>query len=206
MTEKNYNPQQKEMKVMKKQEYAQKSEKKVSITNEKAKQVNAPIEKEEKKDEIKNEEKSKEIEKKKEEKKEKPKRTSAFVNVKDIPISVKYSAAICRFIKHKKINDAISQLEQVISKKRPIPMKGEIPHRKGDIMSGRFPQKASKNFIIILKSLSSNCSYHGIENPIISQAFANIGVRPFGRGGTRKKRTHIFISAISADDKGKEKK
>ena len=62
-------------------------------------------------------------------------------------------------------------------------------------MSGRFPEKAAREFIILLKSLSSNSAYHGLENPIITEAVANIGSRPFGRHGIRRKRTHIKIVA-----------
>ena len=88
-------------------------------------------------------------------------------------------------------------------------MIGEIPHRKGKkMMSGRFPKKTSENFIKLLKSLNSNSSYNGLENPIIVEAFANIGVRPFSKfGSVRKKRTHVKIIARDiSQNKTKEKK
>ena len=143
----------------------------------------------------------------KEEKKpiERIKRTKVSVNGFDIPVSTKQSKEICRFIKGKKINDAIKDLELVINQRKAVPMRGEIPHRKGRIMSGRFPQKTSKRFIILLKSLSSNCIYNNIENPIITEAFANIGARPFGRRGVRRKRTHIRISAESKKKEERKK-
>jgi len=134
-------------------------------------------------------------------KKERPKRKNAVVNASNIPISTKHAAAICKFIKGKRIQKAIEELEQVAKLRKPIPMTGEIPHRKGDMMSGRFPQKASKEFIILLKSLSSNSIYNGLEDPIVTEAFANIGARPFGRGGVRKKRTHIRIVAENKSKK-----
>ena len=59
-------------------------------------------------------------------------------------------------------------------------MKGEIPHRKGKIMSGRFPKNASEHFINLLKTLSANSNVNGLENPVIVEAIANIGERPFG--------------------------
>ena len=133
---------------------------------------------------------------------EKPKKTEAQVNAKDIPVSTKHSAAICRFIKKKRIFQAISDLEQVAKMKRAVPMRGEIPHRRGKgMMSGRFPQKAAKEFIILLKSLEANANYNGIENPIIAEAKANIGARPFGRAGIRRKRTHITLTARTAGGK-----
>ena len=134
---------------------------------------------------------------------EKRKKTEAIVMVKNIPISTKHSAAICKFIKNKKIDGAINDLEAVLKFKKVVPMRGEIPHRHGKgMMSGRFPKKASENFIKLLKSLKANSNYNGLEDPIIVEAVANIGERPFGRfGAVRKKRTHIKIAAKDITEK-----
>lgn len=146
-------------------------------------------------------EKEKKVEEKKKEaaklSKEKSKKTEALINVENLPISTKHSIAICKFIKNKKIETAISDLEQVLRLKKPVPMKGEIPHRKGKgIMSGKFPKKATLRFIVLLKSLAANSNYNGLENPIITKAIANIGSRPYGRfGWVRKKRSHVKIIA-----------
>ena len=89
----------------------------------------------------------------------------------------------------------MNDLEEVSSKKRAVPMKGEIPHRKG-MMSGRYPKKAAQHFIKLLKSLSGNVNVNELENPIITEAVANIGLRPYGRfGRVRRKRTHVKIIA-----------
>lgn len=128
--------------------------------------------------------------------KPKIKKTKAVVNSFNLPISTKHSKAVCKFIKGKKIENAINDLEKVIVQKKPVPMKGEIPHQKG-IMSGRYPKKAAEHFIKLLKSLSSNANLHEIENPLIKDAIANIGSRPYGKfGRVRRKRTHIKITAI----------
>ena len=134
---------------------------------------------------------------------EKKKKTEAIVMAQNIPISTKHSAAICRFINNKKIDSAISDLEAVLKFKKVVPMRGEIPHRHGKgMMSGRFPKKASENFIKLLKSLKANSNYNGLENPIIIGAVANIGERPFGRfGAVRKKRTHIKLVAKDITEK-----
>ena len=123
------------------------------------------------------------------------KRTEAVINALSIPISTKHSIAMCKFIKYKSIDNAIKDLEEVLVMKKAVPMKGEIPHRKGKgMMSGRFPKKASENFIRLLKSLSSNANTNDMDSPIISEAIANIAQRPMGRfGQIRKKRTHITI-------------
>ncbi len=132
--------------------------------------------------------------KKKVEEKPKPKKTEAIVRAYNLPLSTKTSSAICKFIKFKKIQEAIDDLEQVVVLKSAVPMKGEIPHRKGKMMSGRYPQKAAQRFIVLLKSLSANANVNELENPIIVEAIANIGARPYGRFGTiRRKRSHIKI-------------
>ena len=222
MTEKNYNPEQKQMKAMKKQEKAEKK----TVTKEVKKEIIKDIEKdgvsedvakkEEKIAEEVEEKSDKELEKKsakaEESKKpekakpEKPKKTEAFVNIKDLPISTLHSIAICKFIKGKKIEIAIKDLEDVAKFKKSVPMKGEIPHRKGKIMSGRFPKKASEHFIKVLKSLQANSNVNGLNEPIIVEAIANIAHRPYGRfGRIRRKRTHVKIKAKEMKTKEKKK-
>lgn len=131
---------------------------------------------------------------KKKEEPAKPKKTEAVVRADNLHLSTKTSSAICKFIKHKKIQDAIDDLEQVVALKKAVPMKGEIPHRKGKMMSGRFPKKSAQGFITLLKSLEANANVNELENPIIVEAIANIGSRPYGKfGRVRKKRSHIQI-------------
>ena len=121
-------------------------------------------------------------------------------------LSTKTNAAICRFIMNKEIDQAMDDLGEVILKKKAVPMKGEIPHRKGKIMAGRFPKNASEHFIDLLKTLSANSNVNGLENPVIVEAIANIGERPFGQfGRIRRKRTHIKIIAKSKEVKEKKK-
>ena len=73
-------------------------------------------------------------------------------------------------------------------------MKGEISHRKGKMMSGKFPVRASKEFIILLKSLLGNANQNDMDEPIISEAIANKGTTTYGRmGRVRKKRSNIKI-------------
>ena len=157
-----------------------------------------PVKEPEKEKLVKEKSKEEKVKEEKKEKKpvqEKPKKTEAVVNAHNLPISTKYSAAICKFIKNKKIEHAIADLEQVLVLKKAVPMKGEIPHRKGKgMMSGRFPKKATENFIKLLKSLLANANHNSLENPILVEAIANIGARPYGKfGRVRKKRTHVKI-------------
>jgi large subunit ribosomal protein L22 len=116
----------------------------------------------------------------------------------DMKVSLKQSMAICDFIKGKKIETALRELEEVTRMKRAVPMKGEIPHRKGGF-AGRYPIKASQVFIKILKSLSANASAKGMDAEKIRLfASANKASRPHRPGkysGRKFKRAHIFVSA-----------
>ncbi|PIO08317.1 hypothetical protein COU59_01675 [Candidatus Pacearchaeota archaeon CG10_big_fil_rev_8_21_14_0_10_34_12] len=149
----------------------------------------------------------KKTEEKKEEKKgvmPKIKKSGALVLGVNLPVSTKYAVAICKFIKGKKISDAIKDLEKVVIIKKAVPMKGEYAHRKGKIMSGKFPKRASEYFIKLLKNLSGNSVANGIEEPVIMEAVANIGQRQYGRfGSIRRKKTHI---KIVAKEKAQKKK
>jgi len=127
--------------------------------------------------------------------KSKPKKSEARVNAKDTPLSTKVSAAICKFIKNKEIKKAVEELNQVIEKKKPIPMKGEYPHQKG-IMSGKYPVKAAKEFRTLLRSLGANAVENGLEKPVISVAVSNKGQKPMAKFGMwERKRTHITLVA-----------
>lgn len=233
MTEKDYNPERRNKKMVagtlkentKKIPVQNKEEKKIEQKEETKKEAEekkdlkekneqkTEIEKETKKGTEENKETSEKPEEKKKPivKKEIVKKEEVNVNGKNIPVSTKHSMAICKFIKGKEIQKAIEYLEKVVVGKKAIPMKGEIPHRKGKMMSGRFPKNASIEFVRLLKSVEANARNNDILNPIVTEAFANIGARPFGRfGRTRKKRSHITIKCREKKEKSekqnKEKK
>jgi ribosomal protein L22 len=224
MTEKNYNPDQKAVKAMKKQpkqnfpkviEVKPKQEEE-KINPEELKEIlkeemmiDEKIEKEQEKvEEKKTEEKKEEQKEKSEEKKEKKKeeikkpakkikKEEVCVNGHSVVVSTKYAFNLCKFIKGKRIGDAIRDLEQVTLLKKSVPMKGEYSHRKGRGMSGgAYPQKAAKEFIILLKSLAANAENHEINEPVICEAFANWAPAPKGKfGRIRRKRTHVTLKA-----------
>ena len=147
------------------------------------------------KEETKPEEKKKKVEVKK------VKKSEAIVNAYSVPISTKYSIAVCRFVKNKRIDKAIEDLEMVIAKKKAVPMRGEYAHQRGKNKyasgAGKFPKIASEHFINILKTLKANAEYNQMDEPIISEAVANFAARPLGRFGRhQKKRTHIQIKCV----------
>ncbi len=138
---------------------------------------------------------------------EKPKKTEAVVNAKSIPISTLDGKFICKFIKKKNIPKAIADLEEVLKFKKAIPMTGEVAHRKGRIMSGKYPIKAVEYFIRLLKSLQANANANNMDEPIIVEAIANKAYQPFGRfGSIRRKRTHIKIKVVEKKLISKKKK
>jgi ribosomal protein L22 len=133
----------------------------------------------------------------------KTKKTEAIVNGRSLPISVKQGVAICNLIRGKNPEKAINILEEVIKMKKAVPMTGEIPHRKGKgMMSGRYPIKATENFILLLKSVKANAIANEmeIENCIIKECKTNTAPRPYKRFGKGKiKRAHVTIKLVEAN-------
>lgn len=137
--------------------------------------------------------------------KEKTQKAEARVNGRSLPISTKVGVSICKFIKGKTIESAIKDLEEVSKLKKAVPMKGEYAHRKGKIMSGKFPVRAAGEMLLLIKSLQNNSNQADLENPIIATAIANKAMQPFAKGGrARKKRTHVTL--VAKDKKAIKKK
>lgn len=212
MTEKNYNPNQKEKNAMKKQPKA----KLIENAPVKEDKVEEKLEEQKEEENKKNEEitEKSQDKKTKEDKKEikkpskKIKKEEVYVNAQSVAISTKYAINICRFVKGKRIGDAIRDLEQVTLLKKAVPMKGEYAHKKGKGMSGgKYPQRAAKQFIVLLKSLAGNANNHEILEPIIIEASANWAPAPRGRfGRVRRKRSHIMLKAVEMKIKEKQNK
>jgi len=125
-----------------------------------------------------------------------PKKNYAVINAKDLPISTKHSIALCNFIRNKDIEESIKKLDMVKNKRLPLPMRGEIPHKKGKgIMSARYPLNATEQFIKLLKSLMLNAIANELElEKYRIECYANVASRPYKRHGSgRFKRTHVTI-------------
>ena len=173
------------------------------------KKVEKPVEekvvetpKVEEKKEVKKTE-DKKVEPKKDDKKPKsegPKKTEAVVNGKDLRISTKHAVAVCNFIRGKNVDLAINNLEEVSKMKRAIPMRGEIPHRKG-MMSGRYPINAVFEFLKLLRSVKANAITNELElEKVKIFCVPNVASRPRSRfGQKRHKRTHVQIKLISTN-------
>lgn len=132
----------------------------------------------------------------------------ASVQGRDIVISTKNAASICRAIKNKTIGQAKALLQDVTKKKKAIAMKGELPHRKG-MERGRYPLKACVAFLKLLKSLEANASQKGLETEkLLLHAQVNRAgkVMRSGRRMRRAKRTHVIIFAEKQKDEEKQAK
>jgi ribosomal protein L22 len=179
----------------------EKKEKETEKLNKEDKIIEDKIVKE-KKDltKVENKEEKKENKQKKQVNNLKVKKDFAITKGISLPISTKDSVAICRFVRYKKIDMALNDLEDVLKKKKFIPMKGEIPHRKGKSKigsgSGRYPLNSVKIFIKLLKNLKANSENNGLENQIITISSASNASRPFGKfGKVKKKRTNVKLIA-----------
>lgn len=197
---------------MTEKQYAPTSKEKKMTKTEQAKvPVGTPVKKTEEKktEETKTESNG---EKKKETKKQpvkKIKKEFAVVNADNARISTVYAIEICRFLKGKRIGDAIRDLEDVIAKKKYVPMRGEYGHKhgKGKFASGagKYPVNASKEFIVLLKSLAGNANANDMDEPYVAEAIANNAQRPRGRFGKwERKRCHVKL--IAKEMKIKENK
>jgi large subunit ribosomal protein L22 len=96
--------------------------------------------------------------------------TTARGMLRDRPISLKHSKAIAKAIKGKTVAEAESYLEAVINEERSVPFKQHnsgVGHRS-DIDgwdAGRYPEKASKDFLKLLENVRNNANEQGFEGP-----------------------------------------
>jgi large subunit ribosomal protein L22 len=141
------------------------------------------------------------------------KKEFAIVQGKDLPISYKTSGAICRFIKNKNPEKAMELLELVKTQRMSIPVRGEAAHKrdqKKGYARGKYPEKASKYFIKLLKSLIANAKTNNLdtEKIIITIAKADKASNPIrgtrlSLGRKKFKRAHIFMKVEEKKDKNK---
>ena len=82
-------------------------------------------------------------------------------------------------------------------------MRGEIPHKKGPISPGRFPVKASKYFIKVIKNLKGTASHENLDldSIVIKIAKADRASKPprLGRFSRSGKSTHILLIAEESE-------
>jgi len=105
--------------------------------------------------------------------------TSAKAIGKDMPVSPKMSREICGMIRGMKVEVAIKALEEVIDLKRPVPLKRfnkRVSHKPG-VGPGRYPQKAARAILEVVKGASANAEYKGLstDEMIITTISTSLG-------------------------------
>jgi len=191
------------------------AEEKKQIKAEEAKKVEVQKSTEVKQEKIE-EKQTKDTEASKNSKEKKPevkkiKKDFVLINGMDLPLSTKEGLHICDMIRYKNIDVAIKMLEQVIRKKQVVEMRNrEVAHKHGKgIMGARYPINASKEFLRLLKNLRAAAIFNelDLEKVVLMQCITNKASRPYKRGGSRMKRSHITLKlAINPKQKSKETK
>lgn len=125
----------------------------------------------------------------------------AIAKALNLPISTKQSREIAKFVRNKNTAKAKSLLQQVLENKIAVPMKRfnrDTGHKPGKIASGRYPEKATKEFMKLITLVEAHAENKGLDskNLVIYDLRANKGERTMHYGrqrGTKAKTTHLFI-------------
>jgi large subunit ribosomal protein L22 len=91
--------------------------------------------------------------------------TTAKARSVEQPVSPKFAREVAGMIRGMKVETAIDKLEEVIALERPVPLKRynkRVSHKKG-VGPGRYPVKASKAILAVIKSAASNAEYKGLS-------------------------------------------
>lgn len=102
--------------------------------------------------------------------------TTAKALGKEMPVSPKFAREVAGMIRGMKVEAARQALEDVIDKKRAVPLKRynkRVSHKPG-VGPGRYPVKAAKAILGVLDSAASNAEYKGLD--VSNMAIATISV------------------------------
>ena len=131
----------------------------------------------------------------------------------NLPISTKHCIELGRELRYRSVAAAKVYLENVISLKQPVPFKRftrDMGHKRGPLSSGRYPIKAAKEFLSLVKLVESNALHNGLNSSSlkITQVISNRASVPMSGGRQRSgaKRTHLLISVEEGIKKSKSKK
>ena len=126
---------------------------------------------------------------------------------RNLPFSFKVAYEVAKYIRGMKVDRAIRDLEEVQKIRRAIPYTRhnlDTPHRRGSMSAGRYPEKAARYVIPLLKSLKTNAEDKGIEGDleIVHSAAKKPSIRRrYGRVKGRKRVTHFELVAIPEEVK-----
>jgi large subunit ribosomal protein L22 len=130
----------------------------------------------------------------------------ATARLTDEPISTKVAVEIADHLRGRSTDDAKTILEDVLNKDQAIPFKKfqhGAGHRKGNIGAGKYPEKASKSFLTLIKSAEHNARDIGLAPDLkITELKANKGTtqQSYGRQrGRNNKTTHVDITVTEQE-------
>ena len=102
--------------------------------------------------------------------------TTAKALGKEMPVSPKFAREVAGMVRGMKVEAAQKALEEVIEKKRAVPLKRynkRVSHKAG-VGPGRYPVKAAKAILTVLDSAAANADYKGLD--VSNMAIATISV------------------------------
>ena len=131
---------------------------------------------------------------------------------RDAEISHKHAREVCVAIKDMPLNRAKEYLENVVALKQPVAYrryKNEVAHRSElqGFPAGRFPVKASREFLRLLNNLEANAEYKGMDldrlTIIHASAFPGVKIkrftsRAFGRNSP-KFNTLVHVEVVGME-------
>jgi large subunit ribosomal protein L22 len=128
-------------------------------------------------------------------------KTSAKAIGRDLPISPKVAIEICNFLRGREVNDAMKILHRVEEKVQAIPYKrfaNAAGHKPGKGMAaGRYPVKASGEFLKLLENAKANASNQGLTGTLkithIAAQRANEPYRNRAKERITFKRAHVEV-------------
>lgn len=127
---------------------------------------------------------------------------------RELRVSHKAAREVCNAVKGMNLDEAKDFLQQVISKKKPVPFsrfKKKAGHRHGlqKAFAGRFPVKAARKVLGVLEGAEANAEYKGLDAErlriIHASAYPGMKIkryipRAFGRASPRfEKLCHIEL-------------
>ncbi|MBN3037464.1 MAG: 50S ribosomal protein L22 [Candidatus Diapherotrites archaeon] len=112
-----------------------------------------------------------------------------------IDMSPKHAIEVCTAIRGKRVEAAKKFLENVMTKEEHVPFKRfnkQVPHRSGG--PGRYPVKAAKHILGILKNAEANADSRGMdtERLYIAHAKADKGRAYARRAAKGRMKTHTL--------------
>ncbi len=130
-----------------------------------------------------------------------------------LPISTKHAVEICNMLRGKNLQEAKAFLEDVANMKKPVKFDrfSEGAGHKHGMGPGKYPVKASKEILNLLKLVESNAQQKALETSslVIIHICAKKGPRTWKYGRQTRvsmKRTSVEVAVEEKEKKAKPKK